>query len=128
MASRRRMEHSERWRSAGRIETGQSIIDVALFFGVHHSVISRLWKQFQTSQIFVRRPVAGRPRVTNHAEDRFIAVAAKRNRRSNSTRVTSIVAATIVTTISATTFRQRLNMTDLYAREPRVCVPLSIQS
>ncbi|GBO05453.1 hypothetical protein AVEN_17688-1 [Araneus ventricosus] len=39
MASRRRMEDSERWRAVGRIEAGQSITDVAIFFGVHHSTI-----------------------------------------------------------------------------------------
>ncbi|GFW72405.1 transposable element Tcb2 transposase [Trichonephila clavipes] len=52
------MEDSESWRDVGRIEieTGQSITDVALFFGVHHSVILRLWKQFQTTQTVVRRP------------------------------------------------------------------------
>ncbi|GBN31320.1 hypothetical protein AVEN_28090-1 [Araneus ventricosus] len=94
--------------AGGRIEAGQSITDVGLFFGVHHSVISRLWKQFQTSQKVVRRPVAGRPRVTTPAEDRYIAVAAKRNRRSTSTRVTSMVAAAISKTISATTVRRRL--------------------
>ncbi|GFX18573.1 transposable element Tcb1 transposase [Trichonephila clavipes] len=49
MTSRKRMEDSERWRAVGRIEAGQSITDVVLFFGVHHSVISRLWKQFQTT-------------------------------------------------------------------------------
>ncbi|GFV72856.1 uncharacterized protein TNCV_1325671 [Trichonephila clavipes] len=42
-------------RAVGRIEAGQSITDVALFFGVHHSVISRLWKQFQTPQTGPRR-------------------------------------------------------------------------
>ncbi|GFV16468.1 uncharacterized protein TNCV_2241491, partial [Trichonephila clavipes] len=53
MTSRKRMEDSERWRAVGRIEAGQLITDVALFFGVHHSVISRLWKQFQTTQTVV---------------------------------------------------------------------------
>ncbi|GBN06132.1 hypothetical protein AVEN_222594-1 [Araneus ventricosus] len=77
MASRRQMEDSERWRAVGRIEAGQSITDVALFFGVHHSVISRLWKQFQNSQTVVQRPVAGRPKVTTPAEDRYFAVVAK---------------------------------------------------
>ena len=43
------MEDSERWRAVGRIEKAQSITDVALFFGVHHSVISRLWNQFQNT-------------------------------------------------------------------------------
>ncbi|GFT62652.1 uncharacterized protein TNCV_3095931 [Trichonephila clavipes] len=40
MTSRKRMEDSERRRAVGRIEAGQSITDVALFFGVHHSVIN----------------------------------------------------------------------------------------
>ena len=57
------------WRAVGRIKAGQSITDVALFFGIHHSVISHLWKLFQTTQAVVRKPVAGHPRVTTPAED-----------------------------------------------------------
>ncbi|GFS71489.1 uncharacterized protein TNCV_5051821 [Trichonephila clavipes] len=90
MTSRKRMEDSECWRAVGHIEAGQSITDVALFFGVHHSVISRLWKQFQTTQTVVRRLVGDHPRVTTPAEDRYIAIVAKRNRRAASTRVTSM--------------------------------------
>ncbi|GFW67362.1 HTH_Tnp_Tc3_2 domain-containing protein [Trichonephila clavipes] len=95
MTSRKRMEASESWRAVGRIEAGQSITDVALFFNVHHSVISRLWKPFQTSQTVVRRPIGGRPRVTAPVEDRYIAIVAKRNRRATSTSVTSMVTASI---------------------------------
>ncbi|GFX80381.1 transposable element Tcb1 transposase [Trichonephila clavipes] len=114
------MEDSEHWCVVGRIEAGQSITDVALFFGIHHSVISRLWKQFQTTQTVVRRPVGGHPRVTNPAEDRYIAIVAKRNRRATSTRVTSMVTASIGKTISAATVRRRLHMNGMYARVPRV--------
>ncbi|GFV97549.1 hypothetical protein TNCV_2040571 [Trichonephila clavipes] len=89
------MKDSERGRAVGRIETGQSITDAALFFGVHHSVISRLWKQFQTTQTVIRRPVGGRPRVTTPVKDRYTAIVAKRNRRATSTRVTSMVTASI---------------------------------
>ncbi|KFM71642.1 hypothetical protein X975_07595, partial [Stegodyphus mimosarum] len=128
MTSRRRMEDSERWRAVGCIEKGQSITDVALFFGVHHSATSRLWKQFQTTQTVVRRLVAGRPRVTTPAEDRYIATADKRNRRATFTRVTSMVAASIGKAISAATVCRRLHMRGLYARGPRGCVPLSVQS
>ena len=95
MTSRRRMEDSELWLAVGRIEAEESIKDAALFFGVHHSVISRLWKQFQTIQTVIRRPVAGRSRVTTPAEDRYIAILAKRNRRSTSTSVTSMDTASI---------------------------------
>ncbi|GFW73566.1 HTH_Tnp_Tc3_2 domain-containing protein [Trichonephila clavipes] len=56
VTSRKRMEDSERWRALGRIEAGQSVTDVAFFFGVLDSVTSRLWKQFQTTQTVVRCP------------------------------------------------------------------------
>ncbi|GFX21924.1 transposable element Tcb2 transposase [Trichonephila clavipes] len=128
MTSRKRMEESDCWRAVGRIEAGQSITYVALFFGVHHSVISRLWKQFQTTQTVVRGPVGGRPRVTTPTEDRYIAIVAKRNHRATSTRVTSMFAASIGKAISAATVLRRLHMNELYARVPRVCVPLSVQS
>ncbi|GFU51663.1 transposable element Tcb2 transposase [Trichonephila clavipes] len=104
------MEDSKHWRAVRRIEAGQSITDVVLFFGVHHSVISRLWKQFQTTQTVVRRPVGGRPRVTTPAVDRYIAIVSKRNRRVTSTRVTSMVTASIGKAISAATVRRRLHM------------------
>ncbi|GFV78472.1 uncharacterized protein TNCV_3477871 [Trichonephila clavipes] len=89
------MEDSERWCAVGCIESAQSITDVTLFFGIHHTVISRLWKPFQTTQTVVRRPVGGRPRVTTPAEDRYIAIVVKRNRKVASTRVTSMVTAFI---------------------------------
>ncbi|GFW31055.1 HTH_Tnp_Tc3_2 domain-containing protein [Trichonephila clavipes] len=92
---------------------------------VEFSVIPiNLWKLFQTTQTVVRRPVGGRPRVTTPAEDRYIAIVAKRN----STRVASMVTASIGTAISAATVRRRLHMNGLYARVPRIFVPLSIQS
>ncbi|GFU42939.1 HTH_Tnp_Tc3_2 domain-containing protein [Trichonephila clavipes] len=53
---------------------------------------------------------------------------AKRNRRATYTRVTSMVTASISKAISAAFVRQRLHMNRLYARVPRVCVPLSVQS
>ncbi|GFV78249.1 HTH_Tnp_Tc3_2 domain-containing protein [Trichonephila clavipes] len=50
------------------------------------------------------------------------------NRRANSTRGSSMVTASIGKSTSAATVRRRLHMNGLYARVPRVCVPLSIQS
>ncbi|GFT29688.1 HTH_Tnp_Tc3_2 domain-containing protein [Trichonephila clavipes] len=76
----------------------------------------------------VRRPVGDRPRVATPAEDRYIAIVAKRNRRATSTRVTSMVTASIGKAVSAASVRRRLHMNGLYARVPRVCVPLSVQS
>ncbi|GIY54379.1 hypothetical protein CDAR_217721 [Caerostris darwini] len=50
MASRKRMEDSERWPAVRCIEAGQLITVVGIFFAVHHSVVSRSWKQFLISQ------------------------------------------------------------------------------
>ena len=103
MTSRRRVEDFERWRTVGRIEAGQSITDVALFFGVHHFVFSRLWKQFQIMQTVLRRPPGCRLMVTTHAKDRYIAILTKQNHRATSIRVTPMVTAFIDKTISAAT-------------------------
>ncbi|GFX28735.1 HTH_Tnp_Tc3_2 domain-containing protein [Trichonephila clavipes] len=85
-------------------------------------------RQFQTTQTAVRKPVGGRLRVTTLAEDRYIAIVAKRNRRTTSTRVTWMVTASIVKAISAATVRRRFHINGLYVRAPRVCVPLSVHS
>ncbi|GFX20028.1 hypothetical protein TNCV_1435881 [Trichonephila clavipes] len=49
------------------------------------------------------------------------------NRRATSTRVTSMVTASTGKAISVATVCRRLHMNGLYARVPRVCVPLSVQ-
>ncbi|GFY10083.1 HTH_Tnp_Tc3_2 domain-containing protein [Trichonephila clavipes] len=70
-----------------------------------------------------RRPVPGRPRATTPAEDRFLALSARRRR---TTTVPQLVADHFQASgrrISATTVRNRLHNAGLYARRPVVCVP-----
>ena len=107
MISRRRMGDSELWCALGHIEAGQSITDVALFFGFRHSVISHSWKQLQSTQTVIRRPVARRSRVTTPAEDRYIAILI--NRSAASTRVTCMVTASIRKAISSAAVCRRLH-------------------
>ncbi|GFW83688.1 transposable element Tcb2 transposase [Trichonephila clavipes] len=128
MTSRKRMEDSELSRAVRRIEAGQSITDVPLFFGVHHSVVSRLWKRFQTTQTVERRPVGGRASVSTPAKDRYIAIVAKRNRRATFTSAISMVTASIGKAISAATERRKLQKNGMHAWVPPVCVSLSVQS
>ncbi|GBO29396.1 Transposable element Tcb2 transposase [Araneus ventricosus] len=67
----------------------------------------------------------GRPRVATPAEDRFLALSARRRR---STTVPQLVADHFVASgrrISATAVRRRLHNAGLYARRPVVCVPLN---
>ncbi|GFT94485.1 HTH_Tnp_Tc3_2 domain-containing protein [Trichonephila clavipes] len=70
-----------------------------------------------------RRPVPGRPRATTPAEDRFLALSARRRR---TTTVPQLVANHFQASgrrISATTVHNRLHNAGLYARRPVVCVP-----
>ncbi|GFT58925.1 HTH_Tnp_Tc3_2 domain-containing protein [Trichonephila clavipes] len=66
------------------------------------------------------KPVASRPKVTTPADDRYIAVVGKRNRRSVSTSGAFMFAAAIGKTISVPTLHQRLHLNSLYSRAPRV--------
>ena len=99
------MEDSVHWRAVGCIEAGQPITDVAVFFGVHHSGISHLWKQFQTTLNTDSCPKARSlsPKGYNPPEDRYIAILTKQNHRATSIRVTPMVTAFIDKTISAAT-------------------------
>ncbi|GFU72331.1 transposable element Tcb2 transposase [Trichonephila clavipes] len=103
MSQRRRLPNSLRWRAVGWMEMGLSQADVARRLNV--------------------RPVPGRPRATTPAEDRFLALSARRRR---TTTVPQLVADHFQASgrrISATTVRNRLHNAGLYARRPVVCVP-----
>ncbi|GFX74589.1 hypothetical protein TNCV_1158061 [Trichonephila clavipes] len=64
-----------------KLEEGRSVTSVAAEFGIAHSILSRLWRQFQTTGTAIRRFSSGRPRGTTPADDRYIVLQARRNRR-----------------------------------------------
>ncbi|GFX03337.1 HTH_Tnp_Tc3_2 domain-containing protein [Trichonephila clavipes] len=64
------------------------------------------------------KAVGGCPRVTTPAEDRYIAIVAKWNRKATSIHVISMVTASIGKAISAATICRRLHMNGLYVRVP----------
>ncbi|GFX38074.1 transposable element Tcb2 transposase [Trichonephila clavipes] len=82
MSSRHRIDDFMRGRIIGKIEEGRKITDVAKEFDIAHSVVSRLWKSFKTTGMCSRRHGGGRVRSTTPAEDRYIVLSAKRNRRT----------------------------------------------
>ncbi|GBM62087.1 hypothetical protein AVEN_182252-1 [Araneus ventricosus] len=116
MSRRSRLPDSLRWRAVGWMEMGLSQADVARRLNVFRSVVQRLWDQSEDS--VSRRHVSGLPRVTTPAEDRFLALSARRRR---STTVPHLVADHFVASgrrISATTVRRRHHNSGLFARRP----------
>ncbi|GFV60434.1 hypothetical protein TNCV_3470691 [Trichonephila clavipes] len=68
----------------GKLEEGRSVTSVAAEFGIAHMIVSRLLRQFQTTGTAIRRFSSGRPRGTTPADDRYIVLQARRNRRQTS--------------------------------------------
>ncbi|GFS47862.1 transposable element Tcb1 transposase [Trichonephila clavipes] len=78
---RRHLEAFTRGRIIGKLEEGRSVTSVAAEFGIAHSIVSRLWRQFQTTGTAIRGFSSGHPRGTTPADDRYIVLQARRNRR-----------------------------------------------
>ncbi|GFV43653.1 transposable element Tcb2 transposase [Trichonephila clavipes] len=115
-----------RGRIIGKIEEGRKITDVAREFDIAHSVVSRLWKSFKTTGMCSRRHGGGRVRSTMPAEDRYIVLSAKRNRRTTAQQVANQFLAASGKQISQKTVARRLRE-GLCARRPVVCVPFTRQ-
>ncbi|GFU72965.1 transposable element Tcb1 transposase [Trichonephila clavipes] len=127
MSSRHHIDDFMRGRIIGKIEKGRKITDVAREFDIAHSVVSRLWKSFKTTGMCSRRHGGGRVRSTTPAEDRYIVLSAKRNRRTTAQQVANQFLAASGKQISRKTVARRLRGGGLYARRPVVCVPLTRQ-
>ncbi|GFW69611.1 transposable element Tcb2 transposase [Trichonephila clavipes] len=127
MSSRHHIDDFMRGRIIGKIEEGRKITDVAREFDIAHSVVSRLWKSFKTTGMCSRRHGGGRVRSTTPAEDRYIVLSAKRNRRTTAQQVVNQFLAASGKQISRKTVFRRLEGGGLYARRPVVCVPLTRQ-
>ncbi|GFU58676.1 transposable element Tcb2 transposase [Trichonephila clavipes] len=82
MSSRHHIDDFMRGRIIGKIEEGRKITDVAREFDIAHSVVSRLRKSVKTIGMCSRRHGGGRVRSTMPAEDRYVVLSAKRNRRT----------------------------------------------
>ncbi|GFU20049.1 hypothetical protein TNCV_1191931 [Trichonephila clavipes] len=78
---RRHLDAFTRGRIIGKLEEGRSVTSVAAEFGIAHSIVSRLWRQFQTTGTAIRGFSSGRPRGTTPADDRYIVLQARRDRR-----------------------------------------------
>ncbi|GFV94562.1 transposable element Tcb1 transposase [Trichonephila clavipes] len=110
MSSRHHIDDFMRGRIIGKIEEGRKITDVAREFDIAHSVVSRLWKSFKTTGMCSRRHGGCRVRSTMPAEDRYIVLSAKRNRRTTAQQVTNQFLAASGKQISRKTVARRLSL------------------
>ncbi|GFU97464.1 transposable element Tcb2 transposase [Trichonephila clavipes] len=127
MSSRHHIDDFMRGRIIGKIEEGRKITYVAREFDIAHSFVSRLWKSFKTTGMCSRRHGGGLVRSTTPAEDRYIVLSAKRNRRTTAQQVANQFLAASGKQISQKTVARPLRGGGLYARRPVVCVPLTRQ-
>ncbi|GFS54195.1 transposable element Tcb1 transposase [Trichonephila clavipes] len=77
--------------------------------------------------VFLDTARGGRVRSTTPAEDRYIVLSAKRNRRTTAQQVANQFLAASGKQISRKTVARRLRGGGLYARRPVVCFPLTRQ-
>ncbi|KAL1489844.1 hypothetical protein ABEB36_013776 [Hypothenemus hampei] len=76
---RHKLSADEANRAIGMIEAGRLQREVANFFQVSESVISRLVHRYRETENVTERPRSGRPRVTTPAQDRFLTVSIRRD-------------------------------------------------
>ncbi|GFS66056.1 transposable element Tcb2 transposase [Trichonephila clavipes] len=122
---RRHLDAFTRGRIIGKLEEGRSVTSVVAEFGIAHSIVSRLWRQFQTTGTAIRGFSSGHPRGTTPADDRYIVLQARRNRRQTAGEIARHTTQATGRPISRFTVARRLHGGGLFARRPVRCVPLT---
>ncbi|GFY00044.1 HTH_Tnp_Tc3_2 domain-containing protein [Trichonephila clavipes] len=108
-----------------KLKEGRSVTSVAAEFGIAHSIVSRLWRQFQTTGTAIRGFSSDRSRGTTPADDRYIVLQARRNRRQKAGEIARHTTQATGRPISRFTVARRLHGGGLFARRPVRCVPLT---
>ncbi|GFW39708.1 transposable element Tcb1 transposase [Trichonephila clavipes] len=103
MAQRKRLYDFLRSRIIGRPECGRIQLEVSEELAIAQSVISGLWQRFQDEGNVSRCYSTGRPQVTTPNEDQYLAVTAKRNRRSTASDLSRQLSSATGTTVSRQT-------------------------
>ncbi|GFS86316.1 transposable element Tcb2 transposase [Trichonephila clavipes] len=118
LSVKRHLDAFSRSRIIGKLEEGRSVTSVAAEFGIAHSIVSRLWRQFQTTGTAIRGFSCGRPRGTTPADDRYIVLQARRNRRQTEGKIAGHTTQATGRLISRFTVARRLHGGGLFARRP----------
>ncbi|GFV13429.1 HTH_Tnp_Tc3_2 domain-containing protein, partial [Trichonephila clavipes] len=121
----RHLDAFTRGRIIGKLEEGRSVTSVAAEFGIAHSIVSRLWNNFKLQEQLSGGSVVCRPRGTTPADDRYIVLQARRNRRQTAGEIARHTTQATGRPISRFTVARRLHGGGLFARRPVRCVPLT---
>ncbi|GFX82308.1 transposable element Tc1 transposase [Trichonephila clavipes] len=122
---RRHLDAFTRGQIIGKLRKA-TVCQVWLLVRIAHSIVSRLWRQFQTTGTAIRGFSSGRPRGTTPADDRYIVLQARRNRRQTAGEIARhTTQATGRKRYHVFTVARRLHGGGLFARHPVRCVPLT---
>lgn len=122
---RRKLTSDEANRASGLLGGGQRQSDIAIFFQVSQSVISRHFNRFQVTGFVEEGPRIGRPSITTSAEDRYVSISARLEPLSTGRILSRRLAEATGTAISAETVRRRLWDVNLRSRRLFRGVPLT---
>ncbi|GFU26650.1 transposable element Tcb1 transposase [Trichonephila clavipes] len=111
----RHLEAFTRGRIIEKLEKGRSVTSGATEFGIAHSIVSRLWRQFQNTGTAIREFSSGRPRGTTPADDRYIVLQVRRNRRQTAGEIARHTTQATGRPISRFTVARRLHGGGLFA-------------
>ncbi|GFU16582.1 transposable element Tc3 transposase [Trichonephila clavipes] len=114
------------WMLSPEVESlGEKLEEGWLKCGCKVRNCSRLWRQFQNTGTAIRGFSSGRPRGTTPADDRYIVLQARRNRRQTEEEIAGHTTQATGRPISRFTVARRLHGGGLFARRPVRCVPLT---
>ncbi|GFV51836.1 HTH_Tnp_Tc3_2 domain-containing protein [Trichonephila clavipes] len=109
-----------------RLEAGQCQVQICREFNLTPSVVCNLWKQFQDTEFFKRKPGLGQPRAMTAREDRHLSITARCNREATASQLSRYLHAASGTRVSRVTVSKSFHERGLFARRPTVCVGGSV--
>lgn len=125
MPPRRRLSDAERGMAIAWLQEGVAVREVGRRLRVTHSVIQRLRDRFNTTGRVQEPHRPGRPRLTTRRQDRFVTLAALRNRTATANTLRGQLRAASNVLVSDQTIRNRLREVNMRSRRRAVCPPLT---